>query len=430
MNTFRPVEIKDYYINRVARAMAQYFWKHIFEQIFTILESNSVFNAKDDLLNAIKNGKVYYKDGAFRAERFTNSISSTLEKMGAKFKHGAYYIDQSLIPIEYIQALGIVQAQTANKLLAIKQVLSTLFEEDVDLDQYLLTTVEQMFKSLEVDIVKSAEQQKVPIIELGIVTPKAKMPKAKKVETFWKDVDKQLDKLRKEKKQAKTPEEKSIIQDKINAITKDAFANAPQLDAQINEIELNSQSKKIAQDYTYNMKYWVKKWEVKNITKMREDVVAMVQRGARQPEIQKYFEQRWKKAGDKAKFLAENESHLAASVIKKTEYEKLGCTQFKWGRSTSKEKRKSHEKYYGKVFDLDNPPIIDKDLGITGLPRQIWNCKCTMLIVAPTVNDLINKRQEIRNSKTIKGRINGLFNSSQRNNNSWRYRRFGEGQTL
>ena len=301
MNTFRPVEIKDYYINRVARAMAQYFWKHIFEQIFTILESNSVFNAKDDLLNAIKNGKVYYKDGAFRAERFTNSISSTLEKMGAKFKHGAYYIDQSLIPIEYIQALGIVQAQTANKLLAIKQVLSTLFEEDVDLDQYLLTTVEQMFKSLEVDIVKSAEQQKVPIIELGIVTPKAKMPKAKKVESFWKDVDKQLDKLRKEKKQAKTPEEKSIIQDKINAITKDAFANAPQLDAQINEIELNSQSKKIAQDYTYNMKYWVKKWEVKNITKMREDVVAMVQRGARQPEIQKYFEQRWKKAGDKAK---------------------------------------------------------------------------------------------------------------------------------
>ena len=425
MNTFRPVEIKDYYINRVARAMAQYFWKHIFEQIFTILESNSVFNAKDDLLNAIKNGKVYYKDGAFRAERFTNSISSTLEKMGAKFKHGAYYIDQSLIPIEYIQALGIVQAQTANKLLAIKQVLSTLFEEDVDLDQYLLTTVEQMFKSLEVDIVKSAEQQKVPIIELGIVTPKAKMPKAKKVESFWKDVDKQLDKLRKEKKQAKTPEEKSIIQDKINAITKDAFANAPQLDAQINEIELNSQSKKIAQDYTYNMKYWVKKWEVKNITKMREDVVAMVQRGARQPEIQKYFEQRWKKAGDKAKFLAENESHLAASVIKKTEYEKLGCTQFKWGRSTSKEKRKSHEKYYGKVFDLDNPPIIDEDLGITGLPRQIWNCKCTMLIVAPTVNDLINKRQEIRNSKTIKGRINGLFNSSQRNNNSWRYRRFG-----
>lgn len=425
MNTFRPVEIKDYYINRVARAMAQYFWKHIFEQIFTILESNSVFNAKDDLLNAIKNGKVYYKDGAFRAERFTNSISSTLEKMGAKFKHGAYYIDQSLIPIEYIQALGIVQAQTANKLLAIKQVLSTLFEEDVDLDQYLLTTVEQMFKSLEVDIVKSAEQQKVPIIELGIVTPKAKMPKAKKVESFWKDVDKQLDKLRKEKKQAKTPEEKSIIQDKINAITKDAFANAPQLDAQINEIELNSQSKKIAQDYTYNMKYWVKKWEVKNITKMREDVVAMVQRGARQPEIQKYFEQRWKIAKDKAKFLAENESHLAASVIKKTEYEKLGCTQFKWGRSTSKEKRKLHEKYYGKVFDLDNPPIIDEDLGITGLPRQIWNCKCTMLIVAPTVNDLINKRQEIRNSKTIKGRINGLFNSSQRNNNSWRYRRFG-----
>lgn len=427
MNTFRPVEIKDYYINRVAKAMSQYFYKHIFEKIFEVLQSQNVTNTKDALLEAIKNGKVYYKDGAFRAERFTNAVSLKLEELGATFRNGSYYIQQSLIPLQYIQAIGIVQASTASKLVTIQKILSTIEQHDLDLDKYLLATVEQMFKSLEVDIVKSAEQYKVPVIELGIVTPKAKLPKAKKLEDYWKETDKKLTELRKQKKKAETPEQKANIQQKIDSLTKDAFQNAPTLDVQIDEIELTDQSRKIAEDYTYNMKYWIKKWETKNIVKMRRDVMEMVQKGARQPEIQAYFEKQWGKAGYKAKFLAENESHLAGSVIKQTEYQKLGCTKFKWLRSTSKEKRKDHMKYYGEVFDFANPPIIDEKLGITGLPRQIWNCKCQMAIVPPSMDELINK---VQNSKSLMGKINGFFNSSKCNNNTWRYRRFGQGQTF
>lgn len=443
MNTFKPVEIKQFYINRVASAMSQYFYKQIFEKIFQVLEGASVVNSKDDLLNAIKSGKVYYKDGAFRAERFSNAISTTLEKMGATFKNGAYYIDKTLIPLEYIQALGIVQAQTIAKLATIRQVLSNLDLDGADLDRYLEAVVQQMFKSLEVDIVKSAQDKRVPVIELGIVSPKGKIPKAKKLEDYWKTQDEKLERLRKEKeklKKQRTKDKKenkdtSSIEEKIDEIQSqieeaklDAFQKAPQLDVEIDDIELNEQARKIARDYTYNMKYWVKKWEVKNITKMRQDIVDMVQNGARQPEIQAYFENRWKIAKDKAAFLARNESHLAASVIKKTEYEKLGCTKFKWGRSTSKEKRKLHEQYYGKVFDFDNPPIIDEKLNIRGLPRQIWNCGCTMLIVPPTLDEIINKRQKVNNS--ILGKINGFFKGTQRNNNAWRYRRFGEGSSL
>ena len=196
------------------------------------------------------------------------------------------------------------------------------------------------------------------------------------------------------------------------------------MDVQIDDVQLDERSKKIAEDYTYNMKYWVKKWEAKNIVKMREDVLNMVQEGARVPTIEAYFMKRWKIARDKAHFLAVNESHLAASVIKATQYQMAGCTQFKWGRSSSKEKRILHEEYYGEVFDFVNPPIIDEKLGITGLPRQIWNCKCHILPVVPDIQTI----KKVRNAK--RNIFEKIFNSKQCDNYTWRYRRFGEGQTL
>ena len=157
---------------------------------------------------------------------------------------------------------------------------------------------------------------------------------------------------------------------------------------------------------------------------MREDVVNMVQEGARVPTLEAYFLKRWKVARDKAHFLAVNESHLAASVIKATQYQQAGCTQFKWGRSSSKEKRPLHEEYYDKIFEFENPPIIDEKLGITGLPRQIWNCKCHMLPVVPDIQTI----KKVRNAK--RNIFEKIFNSKQCDNYPWRYRRFGEGSTL
>ena len=162
---------------------------------------------------------------------------------------------------------------------------------------------------------------------------------------------------------------------------------------------------------------------------MRQDVADMVQKGERVPAIQEYFEKRWKVAKDKANFLAVNESHLAGSVIKATSYQELGCNSFVWGRSSSKEKRKLHEEYYGETFTFDNPPIIDEKLGITGLPRQIWNCKCHMLIKPPTLAEILDKTEEVRNAKrNIFTRLRyKIRNSKQCNNTAWRYRRLGEG---
>ena len=501
METLKPVEVSEYYINRVASGLSKYFWDNIFKEIFHILKNNKVINSKDDVINAIKNGRIWYERGAFRTEgSFSNSVATTLENMGAKYRHKAYYIEISKIPFEYIQALDYVKTNNLLKGSAISNFLKGYALSKIDLKPFIQSSVEYMFKKLELDIVKSAQDKKIPIIELGITKPDIKVPKAKTkpIEEYWAEYDKKADELRKAIKEAdkkekknkkgnkpkddgkggnipptedkdsgnnpppldsngnppedsgnKPPEEsdknqpplgeditppepedkgsdkgtqeedKSAddLRDELADLNKDTYQNAPQLDIKIDDIELDAKSKKIAEDYTYNMEFWVRKWEAKNIIKMRQDVLKMIEEGARVPRIAEYFEKRWKIAKDKALFLAENESHLAASVIKATEYQMIGCPGYKWGRSSSKEKRELHKLYYGQFFTWDDKPILDEKLGIRGYPRQIWNCKCHMLIVPPTLDEVINNRTE---SKGVFKRIKNCFTR----NSSWEYKRF------
>lgn len=438
MNTLKPVEVSKYYIDRVASGMCRYFWDNIFKGIFDILKNNSVENSKDDVINALKSGRIWYENGAFRTKtRFSSKVSATLEAMGARFQYNAYYIAESLIPFEYVQIIAFVNAQNIAKANRILEHLGGLAAvlAGISLDKYIEIAVELMFKKLQLDIVKSAQEAKIPVIELGIVQPKVKLPKAKTkpLEQYWKEQDKKANELRKAIKEAeKKGKETAKLKDKLEEQQKNAYQNAPQLDVEIDNIELFEKSKKIAQDYTYNMQYWVKKWEAKNIIEMRKDVLKMVQQGARYERIQEYFEKRWKIAKNKAAFLAKNESDLAGSVIKATDYQELGCPGYVWGRSSAREKRELHKQYYGKFFTWEDKPIIDEKLGIRGYPRQIWNCSCHMLIKPPTMSDIIQKHTEVRNAKrNIFTKIKyAITNGKQCNNNAWRYRRFGEGQTL
>lgn len=431
METFKPVEIKKYYINRVASGMKKYFFDNIFSEIFNILKNNAVFNSRESLIAAIRSHKIYYKDGAFRTDtRFSNDIARTLEEMGAKFKSGAYFIERSKIPLEYIQALSIASEQAIFKLSALASYLKNIDLNKLNFEPYIETATKEMFKSLEKDILKSAQERKVPVIELGIVKPKTDIPKTefKNIESYWKEQDKKANELKKEIQKAdKKGLDSSELKDRLSELSKETYLNAPDLKIEIDNPELDEKSKEIAKDYTYNMKYWVKKWEAKNIVKMREDVLGMVQKGVRVPEIQRYFEQRWKVASDKAYFLAKNESHLASSIITKTQYEKLGSNRFKWGRSSAKEKRELHKEYYGKIFYFDDPPIIDEKLGIKGLPRQIWNCLCHMEVVVPTMAELQARRAQVKNEKTFKGKILNakklIFNSKKCD--YYTYKRFG-----
>lgn len=395
METLKPVEVSEFYIKRISSGLTRYFWENIFNPIFKILKDDAVYNDKSAVIEAINSGKIYYEHGAFRTKStFNSEISKELQELGAVYRNYAYYIERSMLPARYEQAISFVFAKEAAKVTAINNLLINLSKnlEPVTVGEFIEKAVEVAFKKLEKDIISSAVEKKVPVIELGIVKPKANIPKAqiKKIEEYWKTAGKKTDR----------------------------YINAPEIE--IDLPALDEQSAKIAKDYVYNMQFWVKKWEVKNIAKMRQDVLKMVQDGARVPTIQNYFEQRWGIAKRKANFLALNESHLAASVIKATRYQQMGCKRFRWGRSTSKEKRKLHETYYGQVFEYANPPIIDEKLNIRGLPRQIWNCRCSQepVIDRININEVINAKRNI---------FNKLLNHKQCDNYPYRYRKFGEG---
>ena len=433
----KPVEVSDFYIKQVASGMAQYFWGYIFAPIFEILADKTVDNSKSDLIKAIKSGRVWYDKGAFRTKgRFTNAVSQTLEILGARYRKNAFYIEQSKLPAEVLSAINITNVSVIGKATRIDEFLGGILPmlEKFTVRDFIEVAVEKMYKKLEVDILKAAEEYKLPVIELGIAAPDVQISKKERkgIEDYWKQRDNEAKVLRQKIDEAKTPEAIKEARAKLSAHQKETYTNAPTLNVNVDEYELNKVSKEIAEDYIYNMNYWVKKWEVKDIIKMRKEVADMVQKGVRVPQLQEYFEKHWKQGKDKALFLAENESRLAGSVIQATQYQKLGCTQFKWGRSTSLEKRELHKTYYGQIFDFDNPPIIDEKLGIKGLPRQIWNCKCQMLCVAPTLAEMLKKKEEIHNAKRnvielIKYRIR---NSKQRRNSAWQYRRYRQGQAF
>ena len=181
MDTLRPVEVSEYYINRVASGMSKYFWDNIFKEIFDILKDNTVSNSKDDVINALRIGRIWYEKGAFRG-KFNNAISTTLEQLGAKFRNGAYYISKTSIPFEYVTVIDFVAAQGVAKANRISDFLAGLGSilSGISLKSYIEATVDLMYRKLQLDIVKSAQEKKVPVIELGIVQPSVTFPKTKK----------------------------------------------------------------------------------------------------------------------------------------------------------------------------------------------------------------------------------------------------------
>ena len=265
-DTLKPVEVSNYYINRIASGMNKYFWENIFKSIFDILKNTSIDNAGEgDLIKAIKSGTIWYENGAFKTKnRFSNSIATVLEKLGAKYYHGTYKIPKLKLPNAYIQAIEyatlnqtVIGDRISNYLLGVGSILSK-----VDLGQYINAVVESTFKKLQLDIIKSAQEKNVPVIELGIVEPKVKLPKAKtkEIETYWKEQDKKADELNKAiLKAQKQGKDTTELKSKLKDLKNQSYISAPSYDIKIDDIALNKQTKKISEDYVYNLKYWVKK---------------------------------------------------------------------------------------------------------------------------------------------------------------------------
>ena len=151
---FKPVRLNDYYRDRIAKGLRDNIWETMFKPIFEVLNNKTtVLNSKQSaLIAALDNARVYYENGAFKAvETYSNAVATELESLGAKFKHGAYYLERNLLPVEIESTIAMVAARESAKYTALNTLLAKL-AIDLTKEQFNKLLIEHaaelMFKNL------------------------------------------------------------------------------------------------------------------------------------------------------------------------------------------------------------------------------------------------------------------------------------------
>lgn len=89
----------------------------------------------------------------------------------------------------------------------------------------------------------------------------------------------------------------------------------------------------------------------------------------------------------RAQLIAQDQTRKLYQNLNLREFQRRGIKKFKWKHHAgSREPRLYHEMDWptglnNGIFDLDNPPVIDKRTGERGYPGQLPYCRCTMAAV-------------------------------------------------
>ncbi len=82
-----------------------------------------------------------------------------------------------------------------------------------------------------------------------------------------------------------------------------------------------------------------------------------------------------------SQLIADDQTRKMNAFLNVRRMKKMGVKKFEWVHVASSHPRKLHEELNGKIFSFDDPPIIQKDPEIRGLPAQLFNCHCQMVPV-------------------------------------------------
>jgi SPP1 gp7 family putative phage head morphogenesis protein len=84
----------------------------------------------------------------------------------------------------------------------------------------------------------------------------------------------------------------------------------------------------------------------------------------------------------RARVIARDQTRKAFSNLNFARMDKLGIKEYEWLHSAGGQKpRKLHISYSGRIFRVDQPPIIDEKTGQRGKPGDLINCRCRALPV-------------------------------------------------
>lgn len=124
---------------------------------------------------------------------------------------------------------------------------------------------------------------------------------------------------------------------------------------------------------------------VEFLDKVKQDVNDSLTQGDGLADLQPKMEERYGEAKRHAQLVALDQTRKAYTAINSERMRNNGVTKFEWVHSGgSQEPRKYHKDspsqggLNGGIFDINDPPIIDKKTGERGLPGDDYNCRCTM----------------------------------------------------
>lgn len=320
--TFKPIKPSKYFDDKIAKQIINWEWLWYYKPILDILKPNSVINEAESIVNALKSSLLYYQNGAFYSKSGRFSNRIAMELE----KLGARYS-------KYGRCYRIAQNKLPNSLLWGIETTKAKVAADVlsikKLLDFSLGNITEAIKGLK--IVDVAKQMFLDLQE-------------RTINNFKKN--------------------------KIQVI-------APKMS--------DFRAKQLAENYTENLEFYIKKWQPEEIIKMREVVGQMAIDGESRITIANYIEKQFKVSQKKAKFLARNESSIATTEYLSAKYQEEGFEEFEWVTNLDGRERKLHKELNGKIFRFDDPPIIyiDEKKGIVqrGLPGETYNCRCTFIPV-------------------------------------------------
>lgn len=143
---------------------------------------------------------------------------------------------------------------------------------------------------------------------------------------------------------------------------------------------------RIAEDYTNNLRLYIRDWTKKEIVSLREKIEASTFKGTRYDAMVGEIQRSYGVGVNKAKFLARQETHLLLSTFKQVRYQEAGVNEYRWQcvkmphDTSPREHTLGNVRYYhgqldGKIFSWDNPPVVDSN-GNRKHPGTDWNCRC------------------------------------------------------
>lgn len=128
ITAIKDFRIKESYAKLIEKALFSYLWEGIYKPMFEIMaiKQPKAVNSFSVIAEALREGKIYYVEGGFKAkDKFNNAQSRELEKWGAKWDkwEKMYKIPREQLPQEISVTLAEAQVQNELKINLIDEFL-------------------------------------------------------------------------------------------------------------------------------------------------------------------------------------------------------------------------------------------------------------------------------------------------------------------